>query len=68
MVTLRQTRIPRLLLGAAILTAAMAGCSHNAADDESGAAASARAEVTLTRVARADISQVVTLTGTAGLR
>jgi membrane fusion protein, multidrug efflux system len=66
MVTLRQTRIPRLLLGAAILTAAMAGCSHNAADDESGAAASARAEVTLTRVARADISRVVTLTGTAG--
>ncbi|MGA8365937.1 MAG: efflux RND transporter periplasmic adaptor subunit [Candidatus Acidiferrales bacterium] len=66
MVTLRRTRIPRLLLGAAILTAAMAGCSHNAADDESGAAASARAEVTLTRVARADISRVVTLTGTAG--
>jgi len=66
MLTLRQTRIPRLLLGAAILTAAMAGCSHNAADDESGAAASATAEVTLARVARADISQVVTLTGTAG--
>jgi membrane fusion protein (multidrug efflux system) len=65
MVTLRQTRIPRLLLGVAILTAAMAGCSHNAADESSGAA-SARAEVTLARVARADISRVVTLTGTAG--
>ena len=52
------------ILAAAMLTAIAPGCSHNAADEGSGG--SARAQVTLTRVARADISRVVTLTGNAG--
>jgi membrane fusion protein, multidrug efflux system len=58
---LPSTRIPRLLLVAALLAPALAGCSHNAADD----AASPKAEVTLTRIVRADISEMLTLTGNA---
>ncbi len=48
------------ILAAAILTIAMTGCSNHAAND-----AAPEAGVTLTRVGRADISRVVTITGTA---
>jgi RND family efflux transporter MFP subunit len=41
----------------------LAGCSHGAADDQAGDA-SMNAEVTVTKVVRADISQTVQLTGT----
>lgn len=43
---------------------ALGGCSHGSADDQSGDA-SVNAEVTVTKVVRADISQTVLLTGTA---
>ena len=58
----RPVKAPRCetILAVAILTAAMAGCSNHAANN-----AAPEAEVTLTRIARADISRVVTLTGTA---
>jgi RND family efflux transporter MFP subunit len=55
------------VLAAAIAAAVtMSGCTHKAASAEGDESASAAtAEVTLTRVVRADISQVLTLTGTA---
>lgn len=59
---LRKIRIRHLWLQAALGALAIAGCSHPAAEDAGGAA---KAEVTLTRVARAGISQRLTLTGTA---
>src|SRR5271170_8109462 len=61
---LKKTPIANLLLTALIFALASAGCSSKPADDESDAAA-AKAEVTLTRVAREDISETLTLTGTA---
>jgi RND family efflux transporter MFP subunit len=57
-------QISRLLLAAGVCTLGIAGCSHPSADDEGGGA-SANPEVTLTRVVRADISDSLTLTGTA---
>lgn len=66
---LSKTRQFLLPLAAALLCAGLTGCSRKPAADEadSGAAAesTARAEVTLTRVVRADIAQMLTLTGTA---
>lgn len=66
---LSKTRKCFLPLAAALLCAGLTGCSPKpAADDADGGAASesaARAEVTLTRVVRADIAQMLTLTGTA---
>jgi len=50
-------------LGFCVLVAT--GCSHPSADDSSGADVNANAEVTVTRVARADISNPLTLNGTA---
>ena len=49
---------------------ALSGCSHHASagsggDDESADNANVKAEVTLTRVVRSDISQTITLTGNA---
>ena len=43
---------------------ALAGCSHGSADDRAGDA-SVNAEVTVTKVVRADISQTILLTGSA---
>jgi RND family efflux transporter MFP subunit len=57
-----------MFLSTALLCGAVAGCSHkSAADDAQGGTAesAAKAEVTLTKVVRADISQMLTLTGTA---
>jgi RND family efflux transporter MFP subunit len=59
---LRKTRIREAWLAAGLCALAIAGCSHPAAE---GGGGEARAEVTLTRVARAGISQTLTLTGTA---
>jgi RND family efflux transporter MFP subunit len=47
-----------------VLVFALAGCSHGSADDQSGGA-NVTAQVTTTKVVRADISQTVSLTGTA---
>ncbi|MGA3295555.1 MAG: efflux RND transporter periplasmic adaptor subunit [Candidatus Acidiferrales bacterium] len=61
----RPNRIPALLLAASIFSLAVAGCSHPSADDDAAGTSSAKADVTLTRVVRADISEMLTLTGTA---
>ncbi|HXJ16784.1 MAG TPA: efflux RND transporter periplasmic adaptor subunit [Candidatus Polarisedimenticolia bacterium] len=59
----RNIRI-RLGWAAAVLCAlAIAGCSHHSGEEAGGE--TARADVTLARIARADISQTLTLTGTA---
>jgi membrane fusion protein (multidrug efflux system) len=50
-------------LGFCVLVAA--GCSHPSADDSPGPDVNANAEVTVTRVSRADISSLLTLNGTA---
>jgi RND family efflux transporter MFP subunit len=50
-------------LASAVLVLAVAGCSSKLADNAGDA--SARAEVTLTRIVRADISETLSLTGTA---
>jgi RND family efflux transporter MFP subunit len=60
----RRTQILGLLLAVGVCALEIVGCSHPSADDEAGGAA-ANAEVTLTRVVRADISDTLTLTGTA---
>lgn len=68
MMKLHPTRSFEFLLSAALLCIAISGCSHKPdADAEAGAPAdpAAKAEVTLTRVVRADIAQTLTLTGTA---
>jgi RND family efflux transporter MFP subunit len=52
-----------LALGFFVLFAA--GCSHPSADDTAGNGANAKVEVTLTRVVRANISETLTLNGTA---
>jgi RND family efflux transporter MFP subunit len=59
---LRKTRIQQGWLAAGFWALAIAGCSHPATEEAGGEAA--KAEVTLTRVARAEISQTLTLTGT----
>jgi RND family efflux transporter MFP subunit len=58
----RRRNLP-LVLGFCLLFAA--GCSHPSADDEASPGANAKAEVTLTRVVRANISETLTLNGTA---
>jgi len=60
---LRQTRPHLLCLAAGFCAVLAAGCSQQSADED--AAYSPRAEVTLTRVARADISEPLSLNGTA---
>ena len=64
---IRQTRKLQLFSPALALALCLfGGCSHKSTDDDaSGAEGSAKAEVTLTKVVRADISQTLTLTGTA---
>lgn len=65
---LHQTRPLHYLLSSALLCAAIAGCSHKPDADEAEGAkgeSAAKAEVTLTRVVRADIAQTLTLTGSA---
>ncbi|HKV04827.1 MAG TPA: efflux RND transporter periplasmic adaptor subunit [Candidatus Acidoferrales bacterium] len=57
-------RILQVCLPAALCAVAIAGCSHPSAD-EGADGATTKAEVTLTRVERADISAKVSLTGTA---
>lgn len=57
-----------IFLSAALLCVAAAGCSHKPAarNSEDGTPESgAKPEVTLTKIVRADISQMLTLTGTA---
>lgn len=57
-----------LVAAATCLALGLAGCSHSGASadaDEHAGGASAKAEVTLTKVTRSDISQALTLTGTA---
>jgi len=64
----RPIRLFHVSFFAALLCVAVAGCSHKpAADDAEGGSAesTAKTEVTLTKVVRADISQMLTLTGTA---
>src|SRR5579863_2898430 len=60
---LRQTRLYLLCLTAGSCAVLAAGCSRQSADEDT--AYSAKAEVTLTRVARADISETLSLNGTA---
>lgn len=64
-ITSRQIRQFKLLLsaGACALAAALAGCSHGSADDHGDQAV--HAQVTITKVARSDISETILLTGTA---
>lgn len=66
---LTRTQIHHPLVWTVLISLALFGCSHKsaAADGEEGGGAgpSAKAEVTLTRVVRADIAQTLTLTGTA---
>ncbi|MBZ5695932.1 MAG: efflux RND transporter periplasmic adaptor subunit [Acidobacteriia bacterium] len=57
------TRIRMRWLASAVFVLAVAGCSNKLADNAGDA--SARAEVTLTRIVRADISETLSLTGTA---
>jgi membrane fusion protein (multidrug efflux system) len=65
MMTPTKTRMRRVLFAAALSFAlAAAGCSSKPSDDQSDDVA-AKAQVTLTRVAREDISETLTLTGTA---
>jgi RND family efflux transporter MFP subunit len=57
-----------LALAGLLASSALTGCSHKASSDEDDANAaegSTKAEVTLTKVARQNISQTLTLTGTA---
>lgn len=61
---LGKARIAMLLAVAAPLAVAVAGCSRSS-DEEAGAEAAVKAEVTLTRVVRANVSEVLTLTGNA---
>ncbi len=58
-----QTRFYRWFLAVGFCVVIAAGCSKQSADDD--ATYSAKAEVTLTRVARADISETLSLNGTA---
>jgi len=58
----RSIRIRRAW-AAGLCALAIAGCSHPSAEEAGGE--TARADVTLTRIARAGISQTLTLTGTA---
>lgn len=60
---LRQTRLYLLCLAAGSCAVLTTGCSKQSADED--AVYSAKAEVTLTRVARADISETLSLNGTA---
>jgi membrane fusion protein (multidrug efflux system) len=57
---------PLALAAAALAAACLTACSRRSAGDEegSGAVAASIAEVTITRVARADISSTLTVTGT----
>ena len=69
-VPMRVRRLPMmgLAVAAAGVALCLAGCSHQGAsadEDERTSGTTAKAEVTLTRVTRADISQGLTLTGTA---
>lgn len=57
------TRIRTRLLSVGVFVLAVAGCSNKLADNAGDA--SAKAEVTLTRIVRADISETLSLTGTA---
>ncbi|MGA8011644.1 MAG: efflux RND transporter periplasmic adaptor subunit [Candidatus Acidiferrales bacterium] len=59
----RQTRVQRLCFAAGFCALLAAGCSQQSADES--ADTSAKSEVTLTRVARSDISQTLSLNGTA---
>ncbi len=61
--TCLQTRLRLLCLAAGICLVLPAGCSKQSADEDTGS--TVKAEVTLTRVARADISQTLSLNGTA---
>jgi RND family efflux transporter MFP subunit len=61
---LSRRQISKLLLAVGVCALGIVGCSHPSADEEARGAA-ANAEVTLTRVVRADISDTLTLTGTA---
>jgi RND family efflux transporter MFP subunit len=58
----RRRNLP-LTLGFCALLAV--GCSHPSADDDAAPGANAKAEVTLTHVVRANISETLTLNGTA---
>jgi RND family efflux transporter MFP subunit len=60
----RKTKIWNVLALASLSALAIAGCSHPSAE-ETGGEAAAKAEVTLTRVVRAPISEILSLTGTA---
>jgi RND family efflux transporter MFP subunit len=56
------------VVATAFVAFGLGGCSHQGAsadEDERASGAAAKAEVTLTRITRADISQALTLTGTA---
>jgi RND family efflux transporter MFP subunit len=60
------TRTQHLVLATVLCAFAVGGCSHNSSEDTGDpGTASAKAEVTLTRVIRADISRTLSLTGTA---
>jgi RND family efflux transporter MFP subunit len=68
--SMRHTHAYAAVVLVVAMLSASAGCSHKATseDEEEGAtgpSTTVRAEVTLTRVARADISQSLLLTGTA---
>lgn len=58
-----KTRMRPVVLAAGLCALALAGCSHPSAEESGGE--SAKADVTLTRVARADISQTLMLAGSA---
>jgi RND family efflux transporter MFP subunit len=66
MILSRRNRIAFLLTNTALVALAAGACSHKGADrDDASSTSSVTAQVTLTRVVRADISRTFALTGTA---
>src|ERR1700740_3333135 len=66
-----RSRLPRSFAARtplALLGSVLSGCSHKSGGDDEAtdSGASAKAAVTVTKVTREDISQALTLTGTAG--
>ena len=63
---LRTSRRFLLIAATVSLPLVFTGCSHPSSDEGEASATNIKAEVTLAQVVRANISQYITLTGTAG--
>jgi membrane fusion protein, multidrug efflux system len=65
MILFPRKRISSLLIGASLVVLAIGACSRKSREEGGDSSSGPTAEVTLTRVVRADISQTFSLTGTA---